>query len=208
MIGFLRGEYAGAKNDVAVIDVGGVGYEITMGVTDIAGLEELIGQEVKIFSDTVMREDSLKLYGFTTESAKHLFRILCGISGVGPKIALAILDQLGSKSIISASMCGDYKAFQSVSGVGEKSARKLVLEMESKISKLPDLGIANDSDSATGDSTTAGNKNPGMIEDLISALVNLGYPKNKVLKAIKSSWIQGSDFETMLRLVTKKLSES
>lgn len=201
MIGRLRGKFISGKNGVAIFEVGGVGYEVHLGSSDLARLASFQEGEQAVYTDTVMREDSLKLFGFLSEGARDLFRILCSVSGVGPKTGLAIIDQLGAEEVVRAARTGNHIAFRSVSGIGDKIARKITLEMESQLKKLEDWVVQP---SAQHEETQAA---ASMASDLVSAMVNLGYQKSRVEKVVKSIWQDNADFETLFKLAAGKLAE-
>ena len=195
MIGFLRGKLVSISDIDIVLDVGGVGYEIETGAGYNRGLSP--GAEISLFIETVVREDSIRLFGFPDEASKKLFVMLHSISGIGPKSASAILDTLGARGLVSALRTGNWSAFRQVPGVGEKTARKILLEGESKVLKMR-LDFP--------ESTDAPVENRSLFDDLASAMVNLGYNRAQVEKVIHSSWTENADFESMFRLITSKLS--
>lgn len=133
MIGRLRGVLVSSKEGGIIIDVGGVGYEATMTTRDLAALPG-IGEEIVVHSHTHVREDDLSLYGFAGESDRDLFRVLLTASGVGPKVAMAMLASMTGEEIVRAITSEDPEALTIAPGVGKKGAQKIVLELGEKLS--------------------------------------------------------------------------
>lgn len=132
MIGRLRGVLVSNREAGIVIDVAGVGYEIAMTTRDLASLPG-IGEEIVVHTHTHVREDEMSLYGFAVESDRDLFRILLSASGVGPKVAIALLASLTSDEIVRAITGEDPDALTIAPGVGKRGAQKLVLELGPKL---------------------------------------------------------------------------
>jgi Holliday junction DNA helicase RuvA len=132
MIGRLRGVLVSSRESGIVIEVAGVGYEVTMTTRDLASLPG-IGEEIVVHTHTHVREDDLSLYGFAGEADRELFRILLGASGVGPKVALALLASMTGDEIIRAVTGDDPDALTIAPGVGKRGAQKIVLELGPKL---------------------------------------------------------------------------
>jgi Holliday junction DNA helicase RuvA len=132
MIGRIRGVLVSRRGDAATVDVGGVGYEITMTPRTLAALPGL-GEEVVVHTHTHVRDDDMRLFGFETEGDRDLFRILLGASGVGPKVALAMLATLDHDQIVLAIVSEDAEALTATPGVGKRGAQKIVLELAPKL---------------------------------------------------------------------------
>jgi holliday junction DNA helicase RuvA len=133
MIGRLRGVLVSTRESGIIIDVAGVGYEVTMTTRDLVLLPG-IGEEIVVHTHTHVREDEISVYGFGSESDRELFRILLGASGVGPKVAMALLASLTSDEIIRAITGDDPDALTIAPGVGKRGAQKIVLELGEKLS--------------------------------------------------------------------------
>ena len=133
MIGRLRGMLVSVKEASVTVDVNGVGYEAEMTPRDVGSLP-LIGEEVVVHTHTHVREDEISLYGFASESDRDLFRILLGASGVGPKVALAILGSMPAEDVVRAIVAEDPDALTVAPGVGKRGAQKIVIELAPKIS--------------------------------------------------------------------------
>lgn len=133
MIGHLRGVLVWASGNMIIIDVAGVGYYVE--VTNATGLPEL-GQKVELYVYTYVREDSLTLYGFKDMAERELFMMLLGVAGVGPKAALNILSTLDYQQFIQAIISENIPVLKGISGIGQKTAQRLILELKSKVDKL------------------------------------------------------------------------
>lgn len=177
MIAFLTGRLRRKANDYLVVDVAGVGYQVLVPLSTYCCIPE-IGDEVSLHIHTYVREDALLLFGFAEESEKEMFLLLMGVSGIGPKLALSVLSSLPVDDLCSAICSSDDSKLCTISGIGKKTAARMVLELKDKIKLLtmdrPEKGAI----SGVADD----------VEDAISALVNLGYKKplaEDVLKKIK-----------------------
>lgn len=177
MIALLRGTLAYKSSDHVIIDVGGVGYRLFIPLSTFYSIPE--SGEVALFTYTHVREDALLLYGFLTMEEKELFATLIGISGIGPKLAVNILSHIPAKDLKRAIAGGDIKRLSSLPGIGKKTAERLVLELKDKVGPLHDLPEADDSKFG---GTAAGD----LVNDVISALVNLGYKENQARKVLES----------------------
>jgi Holliday junction DNA helicase RuvA len=132
MIGRLRGVLVATRETGIVIDVGGVGYEITMTTRDLTTLPG-IGEEIVVHTHTHVREDEISLYGFAVESDRELFRVLLTASGVGPKVGMALLASMTAEDIVRAITGEDPEALTVAPGVGKRGAQKLVIELGPKL---------------------------------------------------------------------------
>ena len=178
MIALIRGTLAYKSINHVIIDVGGVGYRLFISLSTFYSLPET--GEVSLFTHTHVREDALLLYGFLSLEEKDLFVILIGISGIGPKVAINILSHIPTGDLKRAIAEGDVKRLTGLPGIGKKTAERLVLELKDKIGPIEDLPGSVDSSTALG--TSAGD----LLNDVISALVNLGYKENQARKVLES----------------------
>jgi len=178
MIALVRGTLAYKSIDHVIIDVGGVGYRLSIPLSTFYSLPET--GEVTLFTHTHVREDALLLYGFLSIEEKELFIILIGISGVGPKLAVNILSHIPTGDLKRAIAAGDIKRLSGLPGIGKKTAERLVLELKDKVGPIDQLPASSDATSVAG--PTAG----ALINDVISALVNLGYKENMVRKVLEN----------------------
>lgn len=177
MIGRLRGELAELSAERALLDVGGVGYEVVISLATFAALErEGLGATVGVQIHTHLREDALTLFGFATAGERRLFEKLITVSGVGPKLARAVLSGLPADALARAIAGGDVARLSTIPGVGKKTAERLVLELRDAVVSLGlDTGPAAVGAAAE---VLAGD------EDLVGALVNLGYKRPLAERAV------------------------
>ena len=164
MIAFLRGEVVDEAIDRVVLDVRGVGYEVYVPVGTRGKLKANDAGEVGVYVYTSVREDAIQLFGFHAKDVKRVFEKIITVSGIGPKLGLNVMSALEPAELVRAIESNDVKELTKISGVGKKTAQRLILELKSKIDD-----VAFDSLSPTAG---AGGQ---LIEDLRSALGNLGY---------------------------------
>lgn len=167
MIASISGKLRRKGTDYLVVDVSGVGYEVHVPLSTYCGIPEQ-GDDVSLHIHTHLREDSLSLFGFLTEAEKDMFLLLMGVSGIGPKLALAVLSSLAVADLSCAIRASDEAKLCAVPGIGKKTAARMVLELKDKIKHLV-------SSPAVSSPTTAAGTDDA--EDVISALVGLGYKK-------------------------------
>lgn len=166
MIARLRGTVVHSESHHVVVDVSGVGYKVFATPATLATL--IPGKETTLAVHTIVREDALDLYGFSNDTERRAFELLLSVSGIGPKSALAVLSLAGVQTLVSAISSGKASYLTGVSGIGKKTAEKIVLELKDKIGSL---GIA--AHSADGD------------EDAYEALRAMGYSANEAREALK-----------------------
>jgi Holliday junction DNA helicase RuvA len=187
MIGLLRGKLIEKRPNQALLDVGGVGYQVQIPLSTFAGLGALHA-ETTLLIHTHVREDALALYGFVTAREKQCFELLISASGVGPSLALKILSGMSIEQLVPAIRKGDLVQLVRIPGVGRKTAERIVVELRDKLAAVdvPEAGKP-----ATRSQLEA---------DVASALVNLGYDERSVERAIeKARGAGGADFEVLLR---------
>lgn len=200
MISYIRGELAAIETEKVIVDVGGVGYGIYMPAQSL-GLLPPPGNEVKIHTYLNVREDAMQLFGFLTRDDLEVFRLVIGVSGIGPKGGLSILSQLSPDSLRFAVMSGDVKAISAAPGIGKKTAEKLIIELKDKLS------IEDVLNNAIQDSDTAfvpGNSN-GIQAEAVQALVALGYGNAESLRAVKQVTLEDPTVEDLLKEALKKI---
>ncbi|MDR1726901.1 MAG: Holliday junction branch migration protein RuvA [Acidobacteriota bacterium] len=175
MIGQLRGKLINKKPNLLLVDVQGVGYEATIPLTTFYELPEE-GGEVVLKIHTHVREDAIVLFGFHSQREKDFFLKLVTVSGVGPKLAVAILSGAPVEELAQALAAGDTHRLTSIPGVGKKTAERLALELKGQMSAflLPEQAEAAKASGAA----------LSVEDDILSALVNLGYPRPSAEKAI------------------------
>jgi len=200
LIAHLHGELARVESDYAVVDVGGVGYKVSVPLAVIAGLPP-IGGKVKLLVSTIVKEDSITLYGFADESQQALFEMLLTVGGVGPKVALNILSVLSVESIINAIASESFAELNRVPGVGTKTAQRIVLELREKISAL---GWSFDKLRTRGARETMAPEQQ-VLSDAIEGLVALGYSRNDARAAAENALKSVADKRDTAGIVTAAL---
>jgi Holliday junction DNA helicase RuvA len=195
LIGALAGKILRKQPQEVLVDVGGVGYRVTIPISTFYRLGEA-GSPVALRIHTHVREDALALYGFASETEEDLFSRLISVAGVGPKLAVNILSGIESKELLDALRHGDLHRLTRVPGVGKKTAERLILELKDK---LPPKTAEEEERAPEPPSTPR--------EDLISALGNLGYSRSEAERALDRA-ARDSDgrFEDLLRRALQVLS--
>ena len=173
MIAHLRGRLFAKQPGQAIVEAGGVGFDVTISVPTFTALPGE-GAEVSLYIHTHVREDTLALFGFMDRKEKRLFERLITVSGVGPKLAITILSGLNPERTVAAIRAQDHATLTRIPGVGKKLAERLVVELKEK---LDDLAVA-----PTGQKPLA-----PAADDVLSALVNLGYQRHAGLHAIETA---------------------
>src|SRR5215510_3272197 len=169
MIAHLRGKLISKHPNQAIVEAAGVGYEVNISIPTFSGLPAL-GAEVALFVYTHVREDALALYGFLHSEDKQLFEKLISVSGIGPKLAITILSGMQADAMIASIKGNNLAALTRIPGIGKKTAERMVLELRDKLDSFaPSQAVA---------ATTP------VEEDVISALVNLGYQRGLVERTV------------------------
>jgi len=195
MIAHLRGRLLSKHPNQAVVETGGVGYDVTITVPTFSDLPAL-GSEVALHIHTHVREDLIALYGFLRPAEKQLFEKLITVSGIGPKLAVTILSGMAADDLARALRGSDVARLTRIPGIGKKTAERMVLELRDK---LPEVA---------GTSAPAVSAISAMEEDFLSALVNLGYQRaaaEKALAAVVKGG--GGSFDAMFRQALVSLSK-
>ena len=206
MIAHLSGKLIDKHATSVVLDVNGVGYEVTIPVTTFYDLEEA-GQTVSLRIYTHVREDALQLFGFKTLRERELFTLLISVSGIGPKSAVAMLSGMSADEIITAIRQNNLARLTSIPGLGKKTAERLVIELRDKMTKLSspalDEGLASQAAPGSVGSEDA------LREDALSALINLGYQRAAAEKTVTSAMQEGGGLsvELILRRSLRTLSK-
>lgn len=187
MYDFLDGEVAGRSAARVVLDVRGVGYEVLVP----PGASFPSSGRLRLWTHLVVREDSHSLYGFRDEATRDMFRALLGVTGVGPKVALAVLSGLSSEELIAAVVAGDAKRLTKVKGVGQKTADQILLDLRGKAAMLSGGGSAN-APAARG---------PVQLEDAVTALISIGYSEKDARKQVEraSKTVDPANLELLVR---------
>ena len=190
MIAAVRGEVMVRRPDVVVVDVGGVGYRLTVSAETLKGVPAT-GREVFLHADLISREDSLTLYGFSAEEERDLFRLLVTVSGVGPKVAVATLSGGTARDLLRAIAAGDAKRFQAVPGIGKRTAERIIVELREKVAGALEEEVAV---AAAGEGDARALARDG--------LVNLGYAPLEAEQLLDG--VEGSEPEEMVAAALRK----
>jgi Holliday junction DNA helicase RuvA len=199
VIAHLRGRIFEKQPNRVVVDVGGVGYQVFVPLSTFYVVGEP-GGEVALRIYTHVREDALALYGFATVLEQDLFERLIGISGIGPKLALAVLSGIEPLDLVQAIDRGDVGRLTGIPGVGKKTSERIVLELKDRLPRI----------SRTAAGTAIGGPEPSPLrDDLLSALVNLGYHRPLAEKAVASALKEAPNagFERTLKQALRELAK-
>jgi Holliday junction DNA helicase RuvA len=180
MISCLKGEFFYKSPDKVTILVNGVGYEVFLSAVSLEKLPQL-GEEVFLHIHTYVREDTLTLFGFADREEKNMFLLLINVSGVGPKLAVSILSGISPVGLARAIATKDVTRLTALSGVGKKTAERLCLDLKDKVGFI---GSGEEGAAAFADESPEGNTRE---KDVISALVNLGYPQSRAHIALATT---------------------
>jgi Holliday junction DNA helicase RuvA len=195
MIAQLSGRLLRKQPQEVVVDVGGVGYRVTIPLSTFYRLGEA-GSDVRLLVHTHVREDVLALFGFLTDAEQELFERLIDVSGVGPRLAVNILSGIEAPELVEALRTADVARLTRIPGVGRKTAERLALELKDKLKGLPAEGPVPQ---------PAGR---GLEDDLVSALLHLGYTRPEAQRGVERALAQDRDgpFEELLRRTLRILS--
>ncbi|MEX2587432.1 MAG: Holliday junction branch migration protein RuvA [Actinomycetota bacterium] len=192
MISSVRGTVAEVGHSAVEIDVGGIGYLVQVPASTLAGLR--LGEQVRLLTQMVVREDSMALYGFRDIEQRELFGCLTGVTGVGPRLALAVLGHLKPESLRRAISSADVAALTQVPGVGKRGAERMILELKDQ------LGIAD----------AGGRPASSKVAEVREALVGLGYAPAELAEVLDgvaaSEGADRADVETLIKAALKALA--
>jgi holliday junction DNA helicase RuvA len=196
MIAHLRGKLLAKHPNQAIVETGGVGYDVTISVPTFSDLPG-VGGEVALHVHTHVREDTIALYGFLRSAEKTLFEKLITVSGIGPKLAITILSGMPADEMVSAIRGNDIARLTRIPGIGKKTAERMVLELRDKLAV-----------EKVGEIAAAPSMSP-VEEDVLSALINLGYQRAPAEKALAASAKNGktSTFDVLFRETLAVLSK-
>jgi Holliday junction DNA helicase RuvA len=189
MIALVRGTLLEKHPNQAIVEAGGVGYDLTIPVSTYTGLPN-VGAEVRLRVHTHVREDALALFGFLTQDEKTMFEKLIGVTGIGPKLAVTILSGLAAPDLIAALRNGSIEQLVRIPGVGKKTAERMVLELRDKMVAV-----------AASSATPAVAALNSIEEDVLSALLNLGSTRPNAEAAVRKAKAAGAPqlFEPLFR---------
>jgi Holliday junction DNA helicase RuvA len=191
VIAHIRGQILSKSPNNVVVDCHGVGYELAISVATFSDLGGE-GAEARLHVFTHVREDALLLFGFSERAEKRLFEKLLTISGIGPKLAITVLSGISAERLVGAIRGGDHATLTRIPGIGKKTAERVVLELKDKLDDMGDFAPASGAVPSLG----------GVADDVLSALVNLGYARPVAQKAVESAAKDAdvaTEFETLFR---------
>ncbi len=196
MFYYLNGTVAALESCLAVIDCGGVGFSCNTSMRSLSMLE--IGQKAKLYTACVIREDAFDIYGFTTQSELNSFKMLTGISGVGPKAAISILSSSSPEDLALAVANGNEKALTIAPGIGKKLAQRILLELKDKVSA--DMNVLTPGTVASSVQKSVGDQKS---RDVAAALSVLGYNPSEINSVLSKTDITNLSVEEAIRQILK-----
>jgi holliday junction DNA helicase RuvA len=199
LIAHLRGRISEKHPNRVIVDVGGVGYDVFVPLSTFYGMGEP-GTDIALRIHTHVREDALQLFGFATSLEQELFERLIGVSGIGPKVGLAVLSGIEPLDLIHAIERGDLARLTAIPGVGKKTSERIVLELRDR---LPRVELAAAGEALPVDAA------PLLRDDLLSALINLGYHRPLAEKAVDAAIKRtpDGDFERTFKQALRELAK-
>ena len=198
MFYYVSGTVAHVEPYLAVIDCGGVGYACRTTNQSLSRLT--VGEKGKLFTHLYVREEIFELYGFATEDELNCFRLLIGVSGVGPKAALSILSATTPEGLAMSIITGDEKALTVAQGIGKKIAQRIILELKDKLAK-GQIAPKGESYGGTGVTVIPQNKS----SEAAAALAVLGYSQSEVATALKGIDVEALSLEEIIKQALKKM---
>jgi holliday junction DNA helicase RuvA len=201
MIAFLRGRVLEKHPNRVIVDVAGVGYDVAVPLSTFYVTGDP-GSEILLRVHTHVREDQLSLYGFVTPLELTVFERLIGISGIGPKLGIAVLSGIEPRELITAVQRGDIGRLTRIPGVGKKTAERIILELRDRLPKAIEAAGADAASTPQADEVWR--------DDLVSALTNLGYHRQAIDKVVDKHLSSGREqtFQDLLRSALKELSRA
>lgn len=202
MIAYVKGIVEDISENNAVVDVGGLGYNIRISAATAAKLPG-VGEQVKLYTYTSVREDAVQLFGFLSRSDLDIFKKCITVSGIGPKGAQAILSTLDSDALRFAIISGDAKAISKAPGIGIKTAERLILELKGKV-QTEDTLIGKEIAGYGAEQAAIGDN--AQKREAVEALVSLGYGQAEAVKAVNAiEGIENMDSGAVLKAALKKI---
>ena len=194
MIGRICGNVVAAEDEVLLIDVRGVGYEVTVTQTNLQSLSSTT-TAVELFTHQAVRDDAITLFGFPSREERSLFRLLIKVSGIGPRLALTMLGSLPAQALTRCIAAGEAGMLTKVPGVGKRTAERVIMELKDRIDALP-IGDREDDAAAMPDHA---------VEDAIRALAALGWRPADVRDVVAAAHVDGESTEELIRAALRRL---
>lgn len=204
MFYYIAGKLAHLTPNTAVVDAGGVGYKLTISQNTFESLPRggEILPEAKLYTYMSVREDGIELFGFASEAELSSFKMLLGVSGVGPKAAISILSLLTPEKFALAVCTDDKKTIAKASGIGPKTAARIILELQDKLLKQTP---PEQTQAAISTAITSSGTSKGKLSEAQDALTVLGYSRSEALNALQGLDVSGMEIEDIIRAALKKL---
>ena len=203
MFYYLNGKLALAEPNTAELDCGGVGYRLTVSGSTLGHLAGKLNAEVRLYTYLAVREDGIELFGFFELAERHAFEMLLGVSGVGPKAAISVLTLLSPAALSVAVATEDKKAISKASGIGPKTAARIILELKDKIAKELSADMSDTDDTGTG----ALPAESGIFSDALNTLLVLGYSRPEGISALRGLDTEQLGLEETVRAALRRLSQ-
>jgi Holliday junction DNA helicase RuvA len=205
MIAHLSGKLLSKEPNQVIVDVGGVGYDVTIPLSTFYDLDDE-KSDVQLLIYTHVKEDALQLYGFKSPSERKLFVHFISVSGVGPKLGIALLSHMKADELIESIKSNNLARLTQIPGVGRQTADRLVVDLRDKMIQLSQAQVAEET--GVRPETTYVSSEDTVRADALSALLNLGYQRSGAEKAIDAALVEGGDVtvESILRRSLKKLA--
>lgn len=197
MIGLLNGTVAAAGEDWAILDVAGVGYQLSCSARTLRGMGS-VGVGARLYVETFLRDDRIQLYGFADRAERDCFRLLMTVQGIGGRAALAILSTLAPDALAQAVAAQDRAAIARANGVGPRLAQRVAAELKDRLGEIAPAAVAPRTDDG------------GAAADAVAALVNLGYGRTEAFGAVAAAGRQagaGADLAALIRGALKELAQ-
>ena len=194
MISYLKGKLVNKSPTEIIIEVNNVGYRVGISLATFERLSN-VGKDIKIFTHTYVREDALKLYGFTTKEERQIFLLLIDVKGIGPKLALTILSGVSPDRLKAAIVNEDLGLLTTIAGVGKKTAQRLIVEIKEPLSAILPEG------------EVPGKEDLVLRNEAVNALVTLGYKRNQSMKAVDRVLPGLAKDATLEELIKKSLEK-
>lgn len=208
MISWLQGKVVFIEQNELTLNVNGTGYLIFIGENTLRKISPSTGQELELSIYTSVKEDHIDLFGFTSPMERRIYMQLLNVNGVGPRTALAIVDQLSPEQIVDSIRQNNAGMFQSISGIGKKTALKILVELENKVELFQSF-----SSRPVQSQNTETSASPDLFgqqsawNDIKSALINLGFSDKEAEQTLHQHWNPEMDFDSLLKICLNSLSK-
>jgi len=194
MIGLLSGILVERTASGLIVDVGGVGYHVIVPASALSRLPD-IESKVRLYIRTVVREDAITLYGFDQRRERDLFDLLVTVTGVGPKMALAVLSGMPFGPLVQTICASDAKTLTAIPGLGKKTSERIILELKDKVAAMAEAAAVE----ATGEGVSP------VAQDALSALMNLGYTRVEAARAVDRAMKEAAKDASLEEVITHSL---